>query len=222
MAEQAFQNQMGQRQNALNQIQGFAVHRAPPAHAGVHFHMNRQLPAGADKPAFERFGKSRVGNGRRQVVFDHVRNLRRDGGAQNDDGRFNAADPKLNALVGVGHAQHPRARPQGGVGYFNGAVAVGVGLHGLQEIHAGADQALNFAQIRGKSVQIHFHPAAVFLLVSRAHFFVMTNTPSHGSAGGFSFRFLHRSTYTFDGVSLGRAAKTPWNAAIASSHFASR
>ena len=51
------------------------------------------------------------------------------------------------------------------MGYFNRAMTVSVGFDGLHEINPIADQSSDFLQVAAKVVQVHFHPAAVFLLV---------------------------------------------------------
>jgi len=166
MTEQSFQDYMGQRPDIADQIDGLMVHRPAAPHPRVDFHVNGQRPGGAGQLLLQRPDKPRVGNGRREMVFDHVGNFRARGRPQNDDGRLDAAHAQLNALIGVGDAQHPRAFAQCRVRNFNGAVSVGVGLDRLHEIYAGTDQPLNFPQIGGKIIQIHFDPAAIFLFFS--------------------------------------------------------
>ena len=222
MTEEAFQCNVVHRPDMCDQIHGFGVHGPAASHACIDFHVYAQCSGGFLELFFKGAYESLVGDGGGKAVFDDIGNFREGGRTQNDDGRFNAADPKLNAFIGVCHAEHPGAFAQGGMGNLNSPVTICVSLDGLHEIDRAADQPFNFPEIGGKIVQVHFHPAAVFLLVSQSHFFVITNTPFQGCAGGCCFKVLHLSIYVVDTKSSCFILQASWNAAIASSHFPSR
>ena len=198
MTEKTFQCKMTHCPDVPDQIHGLGVHGSAAPHACIDFHVDGQCTGGFFELLFEGAYKCLVGDGGGKVVFYDIGNFREGGRPQNDDGRFNAADPKLNAFIGICHAKHPGAFAQGGMGNLNGSVAIRIGLDGLHEIDRAADQPFDFPEIGGKIVQVHFHPAAVFLLVSQCHFLVITNTPSQGGVGGCCFRFLHLSIYIVD------------------------